>query len=70
MAAGRACSAGFEVVDLSEQVPGPYATRLARVAWAPTVVKVERPDAGDRLAAAPGDVRGGEPRQARTWRST
>ena len=43
---------GIRVVDLSEQVPGPYATRLLAGLGA-DVVKVERPDAGDRLRARP-----------------
>jgi CoA:oxalate CoA-transferase len=43
---------GIKVVDLSEQVPGPYATRLLAGLGA-DVVKVERPDAGDRLRHRP-----------------
>ncbi len=43
---------GVRVLDLSEQVPGPYATRLLAGLGA-DVVKVERPDAGDRLRARP-----------------
>jgi crotonobetainyl-CoA:carnitine CoA-transferase CaiB-like acyl-CoA transferase len=41
-----------KVVDLSEQVPGPYATRLLAGLGA-DVIKVERPDAGDRLRQRP-----------------
>jgi CoA:oxalate CoA-transferase len=44
--------AGIKVVDLSEQVPGPYATRLLAGLGA-DVIKVERPDAGDRLRQRP-----------------
>ena len=40
--------AGVTVVDLSEQVPGPNATRLLTGLGA-DVVKIERPDHGDRL---------------------
>ena len=43
---------GIKVVDLSEQVPGPYATRLLAGLGA-DVIKVERPDAGDRLRQRP-----------------
>jgi CoA:oxalate CoA-transferase len=43
---------GIKVVDLSEQVPGPYATRLLAGLGA-DVVKVERPDSGDRLRHRP-----------------
>jgi CoA:oxalate CoA-transferase len=43
---------GVKVVDLSEQVPGPYATRLLAGLGA-DVIKVERPDAGDRLRQRP-----------------
>ena len=43
---------GVKVVDLSEQVPGPYATRLLAGLGA-DVVKVERPDSGDRLRHRP-----------------
>src|SRR5712671_6230988 len=43
---------GIKVVDLSEQVPGPYATRLLAGLGA-DVIKVERPDAGDRLRHRP-----------------
>src|SRR6202030_4305220 len=42
----------IKVVDLSEQVPGPYATRLLAGLGA-DVIKVERPDAGDRLRQRP-----------------
>jgi CoA:oxalate CoA-transferase len=42
----------IKVVDLSEQVPGPYATRLLAGLGA-DVIKVERPDAGDRLRHRP-----------------
>jgi CoA:oxalate CoA-transferase len=44
--------AGIKVVDLSEQVPGPYATRLLAGLGA-SVIKVERPDSGDRLRHRP-----------------
>jgi crotonobetainyl-CoA:carnitine CoA-transferase CaiB-like acyl-CoA transferase len=44
--------AGVKVVDLSEQVPGPYATRLLAGLGA-EVIKVERPDSGDRLRFRP-----------------
>ena len=44
--------AGIKVVDLSEQVPGPYATRLLAGLGA-DVIKVERPDDGDRLRQRP-----------------
>ena len=43
---------GIKVVDLSEQVPGPYATRLLAGLGA-DVIKVERPDSGDRLRHRP-----------------
>jgi CoA:oxalate CoA-transferase len=43
---------GIKVVDLSEQVPGPYATRLLAGLGA-GVIKVERPDSGDRLRHRP-----------------
>jgi CoA:oxalate CoA-transferase len=43
---------GVRILDLSEQVPGPYATRLLAGLGA-DVVKLERPDAGDRLRARP-----------------
>jgi CoA:oxalate CoA-transferase len=43
---------GIKVVDLSEQVPGPYATRLLAGLGA-DVIKVERPDTGDRLRQRP-----------------
>jgi crotonobetainyl-CoA:carnitine CoA-transferase CaiB-like acyl-CoA transferase len=43
---------GVKVVDLSEQVPGPYATRLLAGLGA-DVIKVERPDSGDRLRHRP-----------------
>ena len=43
---------GIKVVDLSEQVPGPYATRLLAGLGA-DVVKVERPGSGDRLRHRP-----------------
>ena len=43
---------GIRVVDLSEQVPGPYATRLLAGLGA-DVIKVERPDSGDRLRHRP-----------------
>jgi CoA:oxalate CoA-transferase len=43
---------GIKVVDLSEQVPGPYATRLL-VGLGADVIKVERPDSGDRLRHRP-----------------
>jgi CoA:oxalate CoA-transferase len=43
---------GIKVIDLSEQVPGPYATRLLAGLGA-EVIKVERPDAGDRLRQRP-----------------
>ena len=42
----------IKVVDLSEQVPGPYATRMLAGLGA-DVIKVERPDAGDRLRQRP-----------------
>src|ERR1700730_9392285 len=43
---------GIKVVDLSEQVPGPYAARLLAGLGA-DVIKVERPDSGDRLRHRP-----------------
>ena len=43
---------GIKVVDLSEQVPGPYATRLLAGLGA-DVVKVERPGSGDPLRDRP-----------------
>jgi crotonobetainyl-CoA:carnitine CoA-transferase CaiB-like acyl-CoA transferase len=43
---------GVKVVDFSEQVPGPHATRLLTGLGA-DVVKIERPDEGDRLRARP-----------------
>jgi CoA:oxalate CoA-transferase len=43
---------GIKVVDLSEQVPGPYATRFLAGLGA-SVIKVERPDSGDRLRHRP-----------------
>jgi CoA:oxalate CoA-transferase len=43
---------GITVIDFSEQVPGPNATRLLTGLGA-DVVKIERPDAGDRLRARP-----------------
>jgi CoA:oxalate CoA-transferase len=43
---------GIKVIDLSEQVPGPNATRLLAGLGA-EVIKVERPDAGDRLRQRP-----------------
>ena len=43
---------GIRVVDLSEQVPGPYATRLLAGLGA-DVVKVERPGSGDPLRDRP-----------------
>ena len=43
---------GIKVVDLSEQVPGPYATRLLAGLGA-DVIKVERPGSGDRLRFRP-----------------
>lgn len=48
----EAVLAGVRVVDLSEQVPGPNATRLLAGLGA-DVVKVERPDSGDRLRHRP-----------------
>ncbi|MFD8817646.1 CaiB/BaiF CoA transferase family protein [Streptomyces sp. NPDC059627] len=48
----QAVLSGVRIVDLSEQVPGPYATRLLAGLGA-DVVKVERPDAGDRLRHRP-----------------
>ncbi|MFC9536743.1 CaiB/BaiF CoA transferase family protein [Streptomyces sp. NPDC056975] len=48
----QAVLAGIRVVDLSEQVPGPYATRLLAGMGA-DVIKVERPDSGDRLRHRP-----------------
>src|SRR6202047_2874097 len=44
---------GIKVVDLSEQVPGPYATRLLAGLGA-DVIRVEAPDAGDGLRQRPG----------------
>ncbi|MFE2734936.1 CaiB/BaiF CoA transferase family protein [Streptomyces sp. NPDC056723] len=49
---GEAVLAGVRIVDLSEQVPGPYATRLLAGLGA-DVIKVERPDSGDRLRHRP-----------------
>jgi crotonobetainyl-CoA:carnitine CoA-transferase CaiB-like acyl-CoA transferase len=43
---------GLRVIDFSEQVPGPNATRLL-TALGCDVVKVERPDGGDRLRHRP-----------------
>jgi CoA:oxalate CoA-transferase len=44
---------GITVVDFSEQVPGPHATRLLSGLGA-DVIKIERIDGGDRLRARPG----------------
>jgi len=44
--------AGISVVDFSEQVPGPHATRLLTGLGA-EVIKIERPDEGDRLRHRP-----------------
>jgi crotonobetainyl-CoA:carnitine CoA-transferase CaiB-like acyl-CoA transferase len=52
MAANDGVLGGIKVIDLSEQVPGPYATRLLAGLGA-DVIKVERPDSGDRLRHRP-----------------
>jgi CoA:oxalate CoA-transferase len=52
MAANEGVLGGIKVIDLSEQVPGPYATRLLAGLGA-DVIKVERPDSGDRLRHRP-----------------
>jgi crotonobetainyl-CoA:carnitine CoA-transferase CaiB-like acyl-CoA transferase len=52
MAADDGVLGGIKVIDLSEQVPGPYATRLLAGLGA-DVIKVERPDTGDRLRHRP-----------------
>lgn len=51
MSRGRVL-AGIKVIDFSEQVPGPHATRLLTGLGA-DVVKIERPDEGDRLRHRP-----------------
>jgi crotonobetainyl-CoA:carnitine CoA-transferase CaiB-like acyl-CoA transferase len=52
---------GLRVLDLTRNLPGPFATRLLADLGA-TIVKVEPPE-GDPDAAAGGAVRGAQPRQ-------
>ncbi|MEV6929185.1 CaiB/BaiF CoA-transferase family protein [Dactylosporangium sp. NPDC051485] len=52
MAGNNGILAGFTVVDCSELLPGPNATRLLSALGA-RVIKVERPDHGDRLRSRP-----------------
>ncbi|GAF47593.1 CaiB/BaiF CoA transferase family protein [Rhodococcus wratislaviensis] len=52
MSGSRPPLSGIKVIDLSEQVPGPNATRLL-IGLGAEVLKIERPDGGDRLRHRP-----------------